>query len=385
MKKEPFLYLASFILDGCFALTGLCVPLLAMRLGATYDDLGALGAVGAFIYSLSCLASGRLSDRMGYRRSLTAASLMVVIVFSCYPFVTRVAHIFILSGVTGLVISNFWPPLQAWLGKGKDRRSLLRALGGFNVAWSLGFLIGPALGGQIYEVNPNQVFFLGAGLVAVLFLALLFLNVRESQPAETAAETVHSFPTSRLFLPVAWVANFATFFSIGTVRSLFPKLATDLGIQPGTLGHLMSLIGLAQLAAFFLISRTDRWQFRLSPLVMTQLLAIAGLFAFVFGATPGVFVLGLLSQGALAGVTFTASIFYSLYAEGAGGRRTGFHESIVGSGFLIGPLAGGFAAEYLGPRSPYLLAAMAILCAIVFQTYLLNKKSARELRSQAAR
>ena len=84
-------------------------------------------------------------------------------------------------------------------------------------------------------------------------------------------------------------------------------------------------------------------------------------------------------------MTFTASIFYSLYAEGAAGRRTGFHEAIVGSGFLIGPLAGGFAAEYLGPRSPYLLAAMAILCAIVFQTYLLNKKSARELRSQAAR
>ena len=374
MRKEPFLYISAFVMDGCFALVGLCVPLLAMRLGATYGDLGAISATGALAYSLSCLISGRLSDRVGYRRSLAAASFAVVLIFSLYPFATRLSHIFVLSGATGVVIANFWPPLQAWLGKGMDRRRLLRALGGFNVSWSLGFLVGPALGGNIYQMDPNRAFVLGAGLIALLFLALLLVKVQEPCPAGISPSELASFPASRRFLPIAWAANFAAFFSIGSVRSLFPKLAIDQGIQPGSLGHLMALIGLAQLVAFFLVSRTDRWQFHLSPVVIAQLLSVGGLCTFVLGDSPAVFAFGLLTQGLLVGVTFTSSIFYSLCSESPGGRRTGFHESIVGSGFLLGPLAGGLAAQHFGPRAPYLLAAAVILCAIALQSFLLQRR-----------
>ena len=128
---------------------------------------------------------------------------------------------------------------------------------------------------------------------------------------------------------------------------------------------------------------TDRWQFRLSPLIGVQLLAIVGLSTLVFGTSSSLFALGLLTHGILAGITFTASIFYSLYAEGPGGRRTGVHEAIVGSGFLLGPLAGGFVAEHVSPRAPYLLSALVILCAILFQIYLFKKRSAREWIPQA--
>ena len=78
--------------------------------------------------------------------------------------------------------------------------------------------------------------------------------------------------------------------------------------------------------------------------------------------------MGLLLIGLLAGVTFTASIFYSLYTQSPGGRRTGFHEAIVGSGFLFGPLLGGIAGEYLGARAPYGLAMLVIVGAVIIQT-----------------
>jgi len=373
MRKEPFLYVVTFVVDGCFALVGICVPLLAMRLGGTYDDLGAIHAIGALAYSLTCFAAGRLADRVGYRRLMTVSSLIVALSFLCYLRVTRIWQMFVLAGVSSAAIAGFWPSLQAWLGKGKDRRELLRSVGRFCVAWSLGFLVGPALGGALYAADPARVFALGGTLVGVVFLVFCLVRVREEVgrgggPAESA-----TLAASRRFLPIAWTANFATFFTGGMIRSLFPKLATDLGIAPGSLGRLMGLVGLAQMVGFLLMSRTDRWQFRLAPLAGVQLLALAGLGTFVFGRSAEVFVWGLLIHGLLTGATFTASIFYSLHAEGPGGRRTGIHEGIVGSGFLLGPLAGGFMAEYVGPRTPYLLAAGVVLCGLGVQVWLLRR------------
>jgi len=217
-----------------------------------------------------------------------------------------------------------------------------------------------------------------------LCLALLFLRIRESDPqAESCADTLTSRPLARRFLPMAWLANFATFFAIGTVRSLFPKLATDLGVSPGLLGYLMALIALAQLTAFYLMAQTERWQFKVSPMIAAQLLAIVGLGILAVGKHPAFFAVGLLMLGALAGVTFTASIFYSLHTEGPGGRRTGIHEAIVGSGFLMGPLLGGFIAEHLGPRAPYWLAVAVILGAITAQLAMLSKKPAQSFVPQA--
>ena len=96
-----------------------------------------------------------------------------------------------------------------------------------------------------------------------------------------------------------------------------------------------------------------------------------------------VFAIGLLLLGALAGVTFTISIYYSLYTTGPGGRRTGIHEAIVGSGFLVGPLAGGLIAEHLGARAPYWVSAGVICCVVFAQVAILNKKPTRELMPQA--
>jgi MFS family permease len=375
MRKEPFLYIIAFVVDGCFALLGICVPLLAMGIGATYDDLGAISATSALTYALGCFAGGHLTDRIGYRRFMTVASLGIALVCVSYLAVDQLWQLFALAGLTGAMMSGFWPPMQAWLGVGKDRGQLLQVVGRFNVCWSLGILIGPVLGGTLYAVDPGRVFTLAAVLMGTIFVFILRLPVREKAVTERAeVDRPASLALARRFLPVAWVANFATFFATGTVRSLFPKLATDLGIDPGLLGKLLGLIGLTQVISFFLIARTDRWQFRLAPIVGIQLTAVVGLGILTLGSSQVYFAIGLLCQGLLIGTTFTASCFYSLHAEGPGGKRTGIHEGLIGSGVLVGPLAGGMMAEHIGPRAPYLLAVGVLLCAIAVEIYLVNRK-----------
>ena len=369
MRKEPYLYLAAFLMDGSIAGVLLCAPLLAVALGASYDDLGMIGALGFLAYSLSCLGSGRLSERVGYRRSMAFAALATGASAALFCYASRLAHVFILYGTTWLFLSGFWPPFQAWLGEGKSRGDLLRSLGRFNVSWSSGVLIGPAFGGALYAVGAAWPFGVCAAVVCAISLSLFLLRFRESTPPEGPV-SCSPHPLSARFLTIARVANFATFFGTGTIRSLFPKLALDLGIAPPSLGIVMAMLGLSELCSFYLVSHTARWQFRLFPFVVVQTLGVAGMLTLALGNSALMLAIGLLGPGVLIGLTFTSSIFYGLSAVGPGGRRAGLHESITGAGFLVGPLVGGFAAEHLGPRAPYLLAAGVIVCALGIETYL---------------
>ena len=374
MRKEPFLYTISFLQDLCLAITGLCVPLLALRLGGTYGDLGVIAATGSCTYSLGCFTIGRLGQRLGYRRLMAAAALSTAVVFAGYLAATRIWHLLLLGGLSGLTMSGYWPSLQAWLGQGKGRRELLPALGRFNVAWSLSFLVGPILAGRLQTAAPASAFALTAGVSGAVFLSLCLMPVRERGTPEASGDGTTPW-AARRFLPVAWVANFVTFFATGCVRSLFPKLGTDLGMDPPELGLLLSLIGGAQTLSFALVARTERWQFRLAPLAAVQSLAAGGLWLLAFGSTALWFGPALLVQGVLIGATFTASAFYSLHAEGPGGTRVTVHEGIVGSGMFVGPLVGGLAAEHRGPRAPYFLASAVLLGAVLLEAHLLRRST----------
>ena len=383
MRKEPFLFAMAFLMDATFALSGLCAPLLAISLGADYDDLGAIGAAGAAAYALTCIPSGRLADRFGYRLLPAVASAGAAVVFLLYTAVSTVAHVLVLVVLSRLALAGFWPPTQAWLGKGKRGKHLLRTLGTFNVCWSLGIFVGPAVGGTLYGMNPVWPFVVASGAAAAVFVALMTAVPRDLEPAEVLDPEARTDPAARTFLLIAWTANFASFFAGGAVRALFPKLASDLGVESGLLGHMMALVGLAQLITFYVISRIHNWQFRLLPLTGIQILGALGLLTLAAGSSPAVFSLGLLSLGILSGTTFTSSVYYSLQAGGPGGRRTGMHEAILGSGHLLGPLLGGLAAEHLGARAPYQLAAAVILSAIVVQALLLRRTPARAMSPQA--
>ncbi len=360
-------------MDGSFALLGLCVPLLAIALGADYLTLGAIGAIGSLVYTLGCTVSGKLSDRIGYRRTAIMASFVIAVLIATYVLVDRISQVFVLTMLLGLAMSGYWPPLQAWLGQHLPFCRLGRVLGQFNVAWSAGILLGPPIGGFLFSIRSELPFVLTSVSVFMLFLALAFFSVRNGEYIPPEPDHDPLFERSRIFLPVAWVANFSTFFTVGLLRFLFPKYASDLGIAPKPLGYLMALIGIGQLAMFLIVTHSKWWQFRLGPLLAVQVLAMSGLLAIMAGSDYFMFTYGILCHGALVGITFSASFFYSFHTREARGARMGKNEAIVGSGMFLGPILGGIAAETLGPRSPYGLAAFIILAAILIEVRLLRK------------
>ncbi|HAA74816.1 TPA: hypothetical protein DCE37_06845 [Candidatus Latescibacteria bacterium] len=372
MTKERLIFGLAFVMDGCFGLVGLSVPLLAVELGATYDDLGLIGATGAAAYTICCLATGGLLKRWPHQRTAALSAGGVLLCLFSYTLARNVIHIAMVAGAIGLSLSAFWPTLQSWLAEGHDRARLIRILGTFNICWGAGMMIGPALGGRLYTSDPHLPFQIAAGIVFCVF-ALLVL-ARPSSPPDEPADIAPISGVDRRFLTISWIANFATFFSTGLVRSLFPKYATDSGIDPALLGNLMGLIGLAQIVSFYLISRTQWWENRLAPMVCVQVFGAGGLFLMSIADGVWLFAASLCSVGLLIGATFTWSMFYSLRSPSESRARAGIHEAIVGSGFLFGPLLGGLAAEHLGASTPYRLGAATILLGAVVATIIIRRQ-----------
>ena len=78
------------------------------------------------------------------------------------------------------------------------------------------------------------------------------------------------------------------------------------------------------------------------------------------------------------GVTYSYSLYYSVVGSVDKGAASGRHEMVLGMGALLGPLAGGAAAEMLHTqRAPYVLGAAVMLLSLGAQGLLFYSARSR--------
>lgn len=358
---------AGFVMDLAIAVIGLSVQFKARELGATPLQLGMLGSFGALAYAVFCLLTGRLSDSWGRRVLASASCVGCGIVWLIMTQAGSPSQLLCLVPFSGASIALFWPTLQAWLSQVSSSSSrLTRNIGDFNMAWTLGLMFGAPVAGLLWGYGQHVPFVFAA---AIVFALLIFVQtVRGGNRAGNAAapEPMGEAPVdpalTRQFLHLAWIANFAAWFSRGLTNVVFPKLANELGMSERLIGVVIATFLAGQLLTFIYLRRHSGWQYRLWPLGVALVWAASGMTVAYFARTPAVFIAGFAIAGMGAGVTYFASLYYSLQGHVASrGARSGIHEAVLGSGVFLGPLVGGAAANYVDLHTPFLLAAGVFL------------------------
>lgn len=375
-------YLAAFLATIAIgAVLSIGVPLFAgKQLNAGPLFLGSIGALGALFYTPFVIGFGRLIDRFNRRLLLIVGCALFSLAYIIMMRVKCLYQILLIYPLGTIGTAMFWPSIQSWLALDLDRAHLLRSLGIFNVSWSAGWMVGPLLGGFLYEAG-YKVPFIFASTLAVLIILLL---ARQPLILERSAEVKKNSPfevkvgpaKADAFLHAALVANFATWFFIGIMRNLFPKLGTELGMGSVTIGVLVFCFGLSQTVIFIVLRRTQRWQYRLIPLVAIQSLAILGLLIILLMRSSIAFIPAFVLLGISGGMTYFSSIFYSLYGYLDKGRRSGVHEACIGAGCFFGPLmGGGFSHIFNNLKAPYLAALILMVLAIVVEVRMVKSGS----------
>lgn len=133
---------------------------------------------------------------------------------------------------------------------------------------------------------------------------------------------------------------------------LFPKLARELALADRTIGLLLSLVTVAQGGSFLALARTDRWHYRFRPLLMFQIVSMAGLGFLIASHHWSGFAVGMSLLGLGRGMSYSVSLYYALTASHERGLRTDIHEMLIGAAFVLGPFLGGVVTHLQASRLP---------------------------------
>ena len=380
-------YLPVLLLDFAYSSILTNTSFYTSYLGLSSTFLGVLMAVTTAFFVVLAIPFGRLSDRIERRYVLYAACLVLGAVSIGLPRCRNSMHLMLIFPGIGISMALFWPAYEAWLAEREGGGKLIQRVMLFNLFWSIGITLGPAFSSYLYgDANPFKPFYL-AGVMVLLTLGTLIANNWQTSdvPKTHASSEISEEPTETLYPPqpvrinylnIARCANFTSWFTLGVLRRLAPKLTKEMGMIPSTFGNLMLTLGGIQTLAFLVLGTgySTRWHYRFSPMLIVQMLAILSflgiwrlqhtlLWSFAFGVI-----------GVSAAFTYFSSLYYGLDRHTDKGNKSGWHEGILGLGILLGPLLGGILADSrFGTQSPYLLCAVAIVIAILVEILIVSR------------
>ncbi len=378
IDEKVMITVVPFWMDLSASVFYLAAPLVVIELGGNPIELGLIGTISASVHMILAHLTGRLSDRLGRRALMVSGPLIFGISCLLMTQIGSVKAVLALAALNGFSMAIFWPAFQAWIAESQNGAGLARNLGSFNMSWTASHLIGPTLSGLLFGFHSRLPFWLAGALCLSLFLVMrTSVSERTPQPhkeREPVPSEPEVFPQGRAFLYAIWIANFASFFIMGNARYQFPKLAMELTLSPSMIGLLMSCIGLAQFLGFFFLRGTERWHFNKFYLLGAQTLAAVGLLFIFFFSQRLVFASAFIMLGLCASLTYYSSLYYTVRLMKKKGKGTGLHESILGSGVVLGPLLGGIMAHSAGLRAPYVL-CLGVLAMVFIIELRLTKKT----------
>ena len=392
MRQLSTVYLPVLLLDFAYSSILTNTSFYTSYLGLSSTFLGVLMAVTTAFFVVLAIPFGRLSDRIERRYVLYAACLVLGAVSIGLPRCRNSMHLMLIFPGIGISMALFWPAYEAWLAEREGGGKLIHRVMLFNLFWSIGITLGPAFSSYLYgDANPFKPFYL-AGAMVLLTLGTIIANSWQTpdvlktdaspEITEDPTETLYPPQSVRInYLNIARCANFTSWFTLGVLRRLAPKLTKEMGMVPSTFGNLMLTLGGVQTLAFLVLGTgySTRWHYRLAPMLIVQLLAILCFLGIwkIQNTLLWVFAFGII--GVSAAFTYFSSLYYGLDRHVDKGNKSGWHEAILGLGILLGPLLGGILADsQFGTQSPYLLCAVAIATAIVIEilVYFMGTKQA---------
>ena len=358
------------------------LPLYAERQGASEIQVGLLLASYSLMQFIFAPILGAWSDRVG-RKPVLAASLygtaiasIAMGVASGIPgalwllFVAR-----IVDGITGANIAA----AQAYVADVTSPEKRARGLGLIGMAFGLGFVLGPAIGGLLATIDVSLPFYVVGAVAAANATAMLVRLPEPERRLAVAAEARSRIarltlafrdPRTRLLLVVVLLAT--TAFA-GMEATLALLLKDRFGFDESSAAYCFAFVGIVMAAVQGgLVGRlVERVGER--PLIVFGLLLLTGGLALLgvggWEATAILLAaLALLAVGTGIQTPAVTSLVSRLAPASAQGTTLGVTQSTSSIGRIVGPVAG-TALYAVDVGLPYLSGAAVMAAALCVALY----------------
>jgi Na+/melibiose symporter-like transporter len=311
----------------------------ALGFGETRNLLLALG-MGA-VYVLGAMPSHRMAKRFGERQALLGVIIgqiaMLVSVWQGPKGWLLAGGSLLFSGLNGMM----WPIVESFISAGRTPLEASRAIGRFNIAWSLPLPLAVWLSGPIIQHLASGLFLFAAGGMALAVTFVLSLravpeHLATDHPDRPSPERLHWLGALLISSRSSMVAGYAMLF---VLSPLLPVLLSQLGYTIVAQTALAGFLDAGRASTFVLMQLTHAWHGRRDILALTAILLPVGFLVALSAGRGGLIVLGLVVFGASHGVAYYASLYYAMVIGNGAVKSGGAHESLIGTGFVLGPAA----------------------------------------------
>ena len=283
-----------------------------------------------------------LASRIGERRQLLLVVTALVGVHVWLYFCVSPVVMFVAMGLLGLANGAKWPVLEGFLAGGLDPPQTARVMGRFNITWAAAVPLALAATSPLMSIEPTMLFLVG-GAMSIAALALTWFLAPHPAPSLPAPRNSgrHEHPEHLAGLLVAsrWVM-LATYISVFVFAPLAPSIFEKLGcsreLAPATSG----VLDVMRFAAFVSLGLWQGWRGRARWLALTMIALPAGFFMVILGSNIAVVMAGEVLFGFAAGMSYSSAMYCAMVVKDAAVDAGGGHESMIGLGLMIGPLAG---------------------------------------------
>jgi predicted MFS family arabinose efflux permease len=341
------LALTMFIEAVGYGIVAPTLPFLARRFGADEAQIGLLVGLYAAVGLLVIIPMGTLANRFGRRpvilfglASLTVASIGFAWAPSFFWLVVTRS----IQGLGGIAIWVGALTMAADLSPGSR---MGRSLSWITGAWSLGFVIGPALGGLGNVRTPFLIYALLSGVAFVAgFMSLPESGRRGIRSTLRGVVRILRLPT----VLGSAAATFTLSFYYGAIEAFVPLMIDELGVQRMGIGLLFAVAGVPSIAlpriTGYLADRMG--DVRLIIIGLAFAAAFNASFLFLLRTIP-LWVL-FLGIGMVEVFVYVPSVALLHRGISRDDRifATGSHNYAFSAGFFLGPLLGGLVLSING-------------------------------------
>ena len=368
-RRLMWLALLTFAVSFSSGMTGPVFPLHAQALGATYQQIGMVSAVGSLIHAGFASRAGRLADQLGHDLMFLLSSLAIVLSTTAYFFSRTLVLAGLGKALDSLFIASYWPALES--ASHSSGSAAGHSLGVVYTVYPVATFAASAATGWLAGRLGYRASFAAAlvgGALAVAGVSI-GLSRRRDWPVradrrlrlrgERSQQGTRLLPSSELRFAAALIACFTYCVLVGEAFTFVPLLAEARGLRVELVGLLVGVFWLGRTAtslpAGMLADRVG------VDVVLVPAFIVGGIGSAVaaWPATPYLMFVGVAMMGLCAGaVAPVAMVLGAQCADpGSQGWALGLCETFCGIGFIASGLVGGVLAGRYGLGVPFAVGA----------------------------
>lgn len=337
-------------------------------------DIGLLGLAEFVPAVLLVLVSGSVADRFDRRKIaaiMTVIDMLCVIalgVFSLFDL-TSVWPLFLVALIFGSARAFAGPATRSLPPMVAPRGALPRTIALYGATWTSAAIIGPALGGFLYSIEPALAYFLAAGLFALGIAQLLAIRIdgpelvkrdgKGERPSKSERTSLHSALEGLRFIrrtPILLAAISLDLFAVlfGGAVALLPVIAEErLGVGDIAYGWLRAAPGIG--AAVMAVILASRPVTRRVGRTLFIVVGIFGLATIVLGVTTSYIVafaaLVILAGSDMISVFIRSTLVPLVTPNDKRGRVLAVESVFIGASNELGAFESGVAAQAFGTQT----------------------------------